>query len=232
MPLSRIELKMDAKAKIKAAIPPPYLTTLAYLIIMIIIGAINNVLNSRFDPIVNNFTNGITAPAFSNTLLYSMIFMVLLSLVSGFINVGYTWYALRISRGMHAVFSNLLDVFNLPLKIIGLSVMVTVFTLLWMLLLIVPGIIAAYSYRQAFYILHDNPDYSIMQCIAESKAMMKGHKRALFVLDLSFIGWQLLCVLTMGVLLIWILPYVYVTYANFFTAVNPGFAPGGEPFDE
>ena len=63
---------------------------------------------------------------------------------------------------------------------------------LWSLLLIVPGVIAAYRYSQALYILLDDPAKSPIQCLRESKGMMVGHKQELFMLDLSLLGWYLL----------------------------------------
>jgi uncharacterized membrane protein len=66
---------------------------------------------------------------------------------------------------------------------------VTIFTFLWTLLFIIPGIIAFYRYRLAFYILIDNPDIGPLEAINISKALMDGNKGKLFCLDLSFIGW-------------------------------------------
>lgn len=227
MPFDRIALKMNARVKIKTAVPQPYFTTAIFLVVMIIIGALDNALNSRFEPVVNGAQNGIPAPIFSSsTLFYSMVFLFLLALVSNYISVGYSWFTLRISRRLPAGPANLLDAFNLPLKVLGLSVVISVFTFLWLCLLIVPGLIAAYRYRLVFYILFDHPEYGIMQCISESGKMMKGRKWELFVLDLSFLGWQLLSALTMGILLIWTLPYIFVTLANFYNTLNPDFVIG------
>ena len=72
--------------------------------------------------------------------------------------------------------------------------------MLWSLLLVVPGVIAAYRYSQAFYILADDPRKSPHQCIEESKQMTMGNKMALFLLDLSFIGWIILAQIPAGVL--------------------------------
>ncbi len=232
MPFNRIALKMDARAKIKTAVPQPYFTTGIYLAVMIIIGALNNALNSRFDPAAPGVQGAAGAVVFSSsTLFYTMVFLILLALVSNFISVGYSWFTLRISRRLPAVPANLLDAFNLSFKVLGLSVVVSVFTFLWLCLFIVPGLIAAYRYRLVFYILFDHPEYGILQCISESSNMMKGRKWELFVLDLSFIGWQLLSAFTMGILLIWTLPYIFVTYGNFYNALNPDYIIGtSEPF--
>ena len=86
----------------------------------------------------------------------------------------------------------LFEGFSLFGKTILLQILITVFTILWALLFVIPGIVAAYRYSQAFFILADHPEYSVTQCINESKARMRGNKGALFVLDLTFIGWGIL----------------------------------------
>lgn len=95
-----------------------------------------------------------------------------------------------------------------------------VFLYLWSLLLIVPGIIKALSYSQAFYILAENKGMSAREAINRSKAMMEGHKMDLFILELSFIGWGLVCLITFGIASIWVVPYMQATYANFYNSIK------------
>ena len=85
-----------------------------------------------------------------------------------------------------------------------------------------PGIIAYYRYSQAFYILAENPEKGIMDCINESKAMMYGHKMDKFVLDLSFILWYLLAGVTCGIAGIYVTPYVGITNAGFYNSLKYG----------
>uniref|UniRef100_UPI000AD4E94B DUF975 family protein n=1 Tax=Clostridium sp. NkU-1 TaxID=1095009 RepID=UPI000AD4E94B len=99
--------------------------------------------------------------------------------------------------------------------------MVSLLTFLWALLLIIPGIIAAYRYSQAIFIMVEDPSKGIMQCIRESKEMMVGHKWEYFVLELSFILWQLLGLVTCGLAYIYVYPYMKVTFANYYNAVKP-----------
>lgn len=91
-----------------------------------------------------------------------------------------------------------------------------VFVLLWSLLLFVPGIIAALRYSMALYILHDNPQLSGTDAINKSKEMMDGFKGKLFGLYLSFVGWGVLCVLTLGVGFLWLFPYIKASEAHFY----------------
>lgn len=94
------------------------------------------------------------------------------------------------------------------------------FTNLWFLLLIIPGFIKMYSYSMTPYILVDHPELSANQAINLSIRMMKGHKFDLFFLHLSFIGWGILSVLTAGVGLLWLIPYMNTAQAAFYQVVR------------
>lgn len=104
--------------------------------------------------------------------------------------------------------------------------LVGLFTWLWSLLFLIPGIIKAISYSQAIMIAAENPGISAMEAIERSKAMMEGKKWRYFVLSLSFIGWLLLVPLTFGILSVWLVPYMNATMANFYQSIKPvGQAP-------
>lgn len=113
-------------------------------------------------------------------------------LVEGAFSFGVVYYFLQMVRSRVSDYGNIFSGFGYYLKTLGLYLMISIFTFLWTLLLIVPGIIAALRYSQAFYIMADDPNKGIMQCINESKALMKGNKSKLFCLQLSFIPWVLL----------------------------------------
>ena len=95
-----------------------------------------------------------------------------------------------------------------------LSLLIGIFTFLWSLLLVIPGIVKAYAYSMAFYVKADHPEYGWQQCISESQRLTKGHKGELFVLDLSFIGWLIVGSLVMGIGTLWVMPYMEMTKAN------------------
>ena len=94
------------------------------------------------------------------------------------------------------------------------------FTFLWALLLIVPGIIKSFSYAMTPFILIDNPELTANEAIDRSRAMMRGHKFDLFWLLLSFIGWFILCMLTLGIGFFWLIPYTYTSVAGFYKDVK------------
>ena len=99
--------------------------------------------------------------------------------------------------------------------------LVGLFTYLWSLLLVIPGIVKALSYSMAPYILAENKGKAALECINESKAMTNGHKMELFVLALSFIGWGLLVGITFGIAAIWVMPYAQATMANAYKWLKP-----------
>ena len=101
------------------------------------------------------------------------------------------------------------------------GILVPIFTFLWSLLFFIPGIVKSFSYAMTFYILNDHPEYSATQAITESRKMMHGHKGELFVLYLSFLGWDLLSLLTLGILeIVYVAPYKAAAIAGFYDAIK------------
>ena len=96
-----------------------------------------------------------------------------------------------------------------------IGLMTSLFTFLWSLLFVIPGIVKAYAYSMAYYIKLDHPDYGWNACITASRQMMDGHKWEKFVLDLSFLGWMLLSAMFAPVT-IWLDPYRAITNANYY----------------
>ena len=96
------------------------------------------------------------------------------------------------------------------------SILVGIFTFLWSLLFIIPGIIKSLAYALTPYIIAEDPTIDAMKAIDQSQEMMSGHKMELFMLHLSFIGWYILAMFTFGVGMIFLLPYVKTAEANFY----------------
>ena len=113
-------------------------------------------------------------------------------------------------------FENLFDGFKKFVPALILQILMSIFIFLWSLLLVVPGIIAALKYSMSFYILNDNPEMSAMEAITASKEMMMGYKLKLFWMNLCFVGFMLLSTFTFFIGLLWLIPYMYTTYANFY----------------
>ena len=123
-----------------------------------------------------------------------------------------------------AKFSNVVFAFDHSYKNIAKTMFLRdLYIVLWSLLFVIPGIIKSYEYRMIPYILADNPEMPTEEVFAESKRLMSGNKWKAFVLDLSFIGWQLLSVLTCGILSIFYVdPYQYSTNAALYEALKYG----------
>lgn len=103
---------------------------------------------------------------------------------------------------------------------VGGMLLMGVYTFLWTLLLIVPGIIKSFSYAMTPFILADKPELSANEAIELSMKMMDGHKLDLFILYLSFIGWYLLSILTLCIGMLWVMPYQYTATAAFYEDVK------------
>jgi len=141
---------------------------------------------------------------------------ILTLFVIGPLYYGLFEYFMKVKRQEPAVLENLFDGFKNFVPSFLLVLLINIFVILWALLLIVPGIIAALSYSQAFLIMVDNPELSAMEAIKKSKQMMSGHKWRYFVMQLSFLGWTFLAILTAGIGFLWLLPYMMVTIVNFY----------------
>ncbi|MDD4122386.1 MAG: DUF975 family protein, partial [Eubacteriales bacterium] len=139
--------------------------------------------------------------------------------------LGYAMFCISLFRKRETSPAEVLYGFERFVKSFGLYIVISLFIFLWALLLIIPGIIAAYRYSMSFYILADNPDMGIMEALNRSKIMMRGNKWKLFCLNLSFIGWAILCVLSFGVGFLWLIPYVEVSIIAFYDIANGSLRP-------
>jgi uncharacterized membrane protein len=149
----------------------------------------------------------VAGPVFMITGIYML-------LVSGPLRLGLSALCLRYLRRQEGesdvIFSGLN---NFP-RALGVMLLTTLFTMFWSFLFIVPGIVAIYRYRLAFYILADNPQISPLDAIRASKDMMRGNKLKLLILDLTFIRWALLAGVVMLIasrLLLWIFAFILPT---------------------
>lgn len=149
-----------------------------------------------------------------------LIWGIVTFIIGGAIELGYCRFNKNLIKGTNPQFSDLFSDMNLFGKALGLRIVTTILILLWTMLFIIPGIIAAFRYSMAFYIMDDNPDIGIMEAIEHSKQMMKGNKGRLFCLELSFIGWAFLSVFTCGIGFLFLQPYSQAATAAFYLEVS------------
>lgn len=141
------------------------------------------------------------------------IFIVLLTLP---IIYGFAIVMLNVFKGGDVDFGVLFEGFQDYGRILGTKFLQGVYTFLWSLLLFIPGVIKHYSYAMTDYILKEEPEMRNNAAIERSMAMMDGYKMKLFMLDLSFIGWAILCLFTFGIGYFFLQPYIQVSHAAFY----------------
>lgn len=195
---------------------------LALLASMLVLGAINLIDNIvRTEDIIQNIRNGMFLVVLkSGRLWLALVLGVVQIWLGGCISYGVSKYLLEFVRYGESNISYIFCGFSYGvqtmLKSFLLYLLQTIFIFLWSLLFIIPGIVAAFAYSQAFYIMADDDSITAYEALMKSKQMMKGYKGRLFCLMLSFIGWLLLCVLTFGIGYIFLAPYVQTSFANFY----------------
>lgn len=149
-------------------------------------------------------------------LPFIVIYGLVITVIGGMIQLGYYQYCVKLCLGVDAGVKELFVHKQYLLKAFALSLLIAIKTALWYCLFVIPGIVASYRYAMAPYLMAENPDMGIVEAIEESKAMMNGYKGDLFWLHLSFLGWALLSVFTLGIGNLWLNPYMRVTEAEFY----------------
>lgn len=193
--MDRVQLKTAAKAQIKGKIGILFVISLIIAVISGIAGGLLSLI-----PGGGLVATIIITPAFA------------LSVIRVYLNV---------VKGGQPDVADAFSGFDDFWSAFKVTFLVGLFTFLWSLLFVIPGIIKSYSYSMATYILAENKGKPALECINESKAMTNGYKMDLFVLGLSFIGWGLLCVITFGIAGIWVMPYMQATYTNAYNSLKP-----------
>lgn len=151
---------------------------------------------------------------------------LLLTLLIAPLAIGWSWLVLSVSRGDKPAVSTLFEPFKTGyVKHVLAPFFMGLFIFLWLLLLVIPGIIKSFSYSLTYYILRDQPELSALEAITESRRMMDGHKMDAFKLVLSFIGWFLLGVITLGIGFLYVYPYFTTTYATFYDSLRKAEQP-------
>ena len=135
---------------------------------------------------------------------------------------GYAVTFLSNARGEEDPFnvSRMFDGYRDFVRIFTTILLTQIYILLWTLLLIIPGIIKSLSYAMTPFVLRDNPEMKNNAAIELSMKLMDGHKGELFWLYLTFIGWGILCILTLGIGYFWLAPYMQASMAQFYEEVK------------
>ncbi len=170
-------------------------------------------------------TSGLVEELFGNPLIssilvgaFSLSFIIAIgmSFVGAATLLGHNDFYIQQCNNRNPRFDVLFSRFKIFWKAVGLRYFMGLFIFLWSLLLIVPGIIASYRYALAPYLLAQYPEMGVREAVDRSKQLMCGHKGRLFCLNLSFIGWALLNLLTLGIGSLWLNPYMYCARTAFY----------------
>ncbi|HCC06226.1 TPA: hypothetical protein DEP94_02630 [Candidatus Nomurabacteria bacterium] len=143
-------------------------------------------------------------------------------LIAGAMSIGLATFSLALARNKTLKIMQIFSGFEIFWTSFKTFLLTTIFILLWAILLIIPGIIAALSYSQVYFILADNPKLKAMEAIEKSKKIMYGNKWKLFCLGLRFLGWIILSIITLGIGFLWTGPYMMVSYAKFYDDIKGG----------
>jgi len=192
--ITRLEMKENAKNSLKGKYKTVIIASILYVLISFAVGIVLGILGIENETVVS----------------------IVSLLISALFELGYLNIFLKISRNEEVGVSELWSKTNMFLPYIVASIVVGFFTFAWSLLFIIPGIIAALRYSMIYYIMLDNPEMSAMDALNESKRLMDGHKMDYFLLGLSFIGWAILGIFTVGILYLWLIPYMSVAQCNFY----------------
>lgn len=242
-------LKKDAREAIRAAKPSPVLVTLAILLILTVTQILSLSLNGELDAIIamaKKAAQGeiVLIEAAGSSGVFPWLLTIALDLMTMVVSMGYTLYTMRVHRRQGPGFGDVFDAFAFFWRVIVLSILRSFLMSIASVIYVLPATalgmfidpltaslvclpflagpyIVMYVYRLADYILLDHPDYPAIQCLGMSRLATSGRKWEMFRLDLSFLGWVLLCIFPP--MLLWVMPYTRVTFAGYYDAVMPDF---------
>ncbi len=242
--LNRVEIKAEAKEIMRTARVSPYIVTLLVIVVGFTLNRVVDLVQGgslffsydRYRSYLAIVSSG-DMEALERWILSlpqdtgaSFFLSILVSLVMLVLNGGYYIYCMGIRQGAEMPYATLADGLGVAGKLIWCSIQIGVKVFLWSMLFWIPGIIAAYRYRFAYYNILTDGSLSAGDAIRLSCQQTQGLKGQLFVLDLSFIGWSILSSMTMGLLGVWLTPYMTLCDLAYFEEGqrNVGRSPYGE----
>lgn len=198
--MTRKELKVKAKQQLKGN----WWTAIGVILIIAVISGCLSFLGTRFN-------EGVWMP----TLIWVVTFLITAPL-----GLGQSIFFLNLAKNRKGQCSDVFLGYKNFLKVIGVSILSEVIICIGFIVLIIPGIILSIMYSQVYYILAENPDIDILECLKKSRIMMRGQKWNYFVLMLSFILWGILTSITLGIAGLYVMPYYEATFTNFYLDIN------------
>ena len=173
----------------------------------------------------------ISRPMWSMMMTITLVSSLVALVIGGAVTMGRCTYFIKLHNHEQAGFWDLFSQFNRIWDGIKMQVMMSVVILFWTMLLIIPGIIAIYTYAMVPFLMAEFPELGIINSMRESKRLMRGNRWRLFCMEFSFLGWNLLSALTMGLLNLWINPYMNASMTAFYMEVTgrSGYSQNTQP---
>ncbi len=220
--------KTFARKQLKGRWKIPVLSTLFIGFIIILFEIPVYILSSNSSAIANvpNFSTFQDILKYYETVYSAVppvvrIFNYISVIVSVILSMAFIHLLLKITASPEPVtFNDLIEGFNLWFRAIVAYIWNFIWIFLWSLLFIIPGIVKAIAYSQTIYIVAEYPNISIPQAMKMSIAMTRGHKADLFIMYLSFLGWICLSIITLGIGLLWLIPYMQTSLLNAYRAMK------------
>ena len=176
------------------------------------------------DQVILSTNEGINTALIASASLYVALAVIALGTIyfvlGSIVEIGYARFNLDLNLGHAPEISKLFDYISYWKTTSAARLLKSAYILLWSLLLVIPGVMASYSYAMTEYILAENPDMTASEAIACSKDMMRGNRWRLFCLHISFIGWDILTVFTFGIGNLWLTPYRQAAEAAFYQEIS------------
>ncbi len=242
MSINRSELKSHAKQTIHDSKPSPVWITLVYILVIFVLDVLVMSVSGELEAawtMIQEALAGNYTEILPETTGFGNLLSLLMQVMSMVLAVGYSILCLRLWRQQDVAFANLLDGFGMFFRVVALSILKYFIILGWSMAYALPAALvtaaigpwglvitlpllylpyeAMYSYRLAVFLMIDYPTMPSLHCLSLSRKIMKGYKWQLFKLDLSFLGWLLLCLVPFVGL--WVRPYMETVNAGFYERV-------------
>lgn len=223
------EYKYHARQRLAAYAPGVYIATmiatLAPMLLQMMFGRIlfgssigwYNLVSTVYNDALMDYIDRLTGVQ----ALYFAFVSLMLSIITALLKYGYSFYCLKASRGEPVALGDIFYGFAWrPMRIILAEIFINLRVMLLSLLFVIPGIMAAFSYSQTWFVLIDNPDMTSWDAINCSRDLMRGRRMQLFSLDLSFFGWAVLSALTYGISGIYSDAYLQLAQCVFYDSLT------------
>ena len=242
MPVSYGDIRRDARQRLRGRRPSAYLVAAAYLALSTVISLLIYRISGYSvyaDALVKMYTDVLQNGAEPYLVQYpavnpiGIVLAAALAVMSLILQYGFDSCCLQVARCEKAGVRDLFNGFNQFGRVAALLLLRALIIGALSMLCLIPGIIAYYRYRPAVYVMLDHPELSPVQCLTEAARQTRGHKIEYFVLDLTFIGWQILSnivayVVYLPLLDIWVAPYMGAATAILYDRLNGCYDPAAQ----